>query len=647
MKTKYLFIILAIFLSSINMYSQQLNKKMKIESLQESNKINPEADKAYILVHSEVPNLRFDSNRRIDKVNKINSGDWEVWLPAGTHILKIYADGFIGIEMPPTNFGRKKSYEMNIKAIGYGASINADENLVEIIFSCNEDSIYSSYGEFAPTLSVSNIISYKLPAGEYNFTFQKKGYEDIKKTVDVKESGSYEISLKQGESSQISMMLPGIVMVTSNPVGAEILVNGQKIGNTPFQGDIVSGIHQIEIRKTLYYPEIVSITVEPGKVQTITQELKPRFGYLSIKSNVQNSTVYLDDKPIGKTPINKIEVESGNHKVRVDADLYYTFNQDLVLNDNDEKSIVAHLKPNFGYLYVTSLPEDSAIVYLDGKEVGYTPYKNDRLTSGKYLLKVTKNLFNQVEEYIVIQDEAKTEKNVVLNKNFGEITVIAKDANIYVNDKLVGKDEYVAKLSAGKYKVITSIDERYYDGKEDVYIARGDNKTIDLTPKPKMGSISVFVEPQDASNALIYIDNEFKGNAPLVSPLIIGNHIVTARVDGYLDNENNISISENNISNLRIQMLTYEGSQLQIADKWGQVKWYSLGAAAAAGIASGIFHLVAENNYDKYKSANTSNSAKDYRDKVDSYNSLANTALYVATTALSAALISWIIQSTF
>ncbi|MGD1046295.1 MAG: tetratricopeptide repeat protein [Bacteroidota bacterium] len=93
----------------------QLVGLMALDSFGTSAKINPESDKAYVLVHSQIPFLRFDSNRKIDQVNQLSSGDWEVWLPAGTHILKISADGFQRLELPPMNFGKKRSYEMTIK----------------------------------------------------------------------------------------------------------------------------------------------------------------------------------------------------------------------------------------------------------------------------------------------------------------------------------------------------------------------------------------------------------------------------------------------------------------------------------------------------------------------------------------------------
>ena len=98
-----------------NLEKSQLIGQMALDSFGASTKINPESDKVYVLVHSQIPNLRFDSNRKIYQVNQLSSGDWELWVPAGTHILKITADGFQRLELPPMNFGKRRSYEMTIK----------------------------------------------------------------------------------------------------------------------------------------------------------------------------------------------------------------------------------------------------------------------------------------------------------------------------------------------------------------------------------------------------------------------------------------------------------------------------------------------------------------------------------------------------
>jgi len=109
-----------------------------------------------------------------------------------------------------------------------------------------------------------------------------------------------------------------------------------------------------------------------------------------------------------------------------------------------------------------------------------------------------------------------------------------------------------------------------------------------------MGGISLFVEPNDASNADIYINEELKGKAPLVLPLMIGNYKVTAKKGNYLDVIEQFSIGENEQKKLTLSLLTYEGSRLQTANKWGTVKWIGFICTALSGGASYYFKMTAD-----------------------------------------------------
>jgi TolB-like protein len=263
---------------------------MKVESFGESRKINMEPDKSLMLVHSQVQNLRFDSNRKIDRVNQVSSSDWEVWLPAGTHILKIDAAGFERLELPVQNYGKKKAYELKIIAVDVTSANNAEENLIDVTFQLNESNVFSSCNELAPTLTKGNAIAYKIPKGDYTFRFQKDGFADEVQKISVTEAITITIELKQGTSTKTTTP-PSKVVVKSDPPGAEILINGQKYGKTPFQGEIVAGTCQLALRKALYYPNISTFTVEEGKALELPINLKSRFGDVAIDSNVQKIVV--------------------------------------------------------------------------------------------------------------------------------------------------------------------------------------------------------------------------------------------------------------------------------------------------------------------------------------------------------------------
>jgi len=270
--------------------AQQLNYRMKVESFGESNKINTETEKSLLLVHSQVQNLRFDSNRKIDRVNQVSSSDWEVWLPAGTHILKIDAAGFERLELPVQSYGRKKAYELKIIAVDVGSAAGDEEKLMDVTFQLNESNVFSSCNDLAPILTKGKTISYKILKGDYTFRFQKVGFTDELQKVTVTEPITITVDLKQGVSTK-STAPPSKVVIKSEPTGAEILINGQRLGKTPYQGEISAGTCQLELHKPLYYPNISSFTVEEGKALELPINLKSRFGDVAVTSSVPNIAV--------------------------------------------------------------------------------------------------------------------------------------------------------------------------------------------------------------------------------------------------------------------------------------------------------------------------------------------------------------------
>ncbi|MGE5316345.1 MAG: PEGA domain-containing protein, partial [Acidobacteriota bacterium] len=309
MKHRILYLLCALALYG-SMMPAQINRQMKVESIEESTKINPEPERSLVIVRSQIPNLKFESNRNIDRVNEVSSGYWEVWLPAGTHLLKIDAAGYERLELPPKNFARKRTYEMRIIAVGYVPASRADENLIEVVFRLNRDSVASSYGEFAPIVSRSRVITYKVPKGEYTFTFRKEGCRDEKRTLNVTSPVTQNVELSAGASSA-TFRLPGIVHITSEPSGAEIVLNGQRIGTTPYQGDISAGTHQLELRKVLHYPTIAEFSLREGEAKSLSLSLKPRFGYLSVRTDPSGARIMIDGKDAGLSPVTRRECETG------------------------------------------------------------------------------------------------------------------------------------------------------------------------------------------------------------------------------------------------------------------------------------------------------------------------------------------------
>jgi len=522
--------------------------------------------------------------------------------------------------------------------------VRSDNELIELQFICNEDNVYSSYDDLTPIVSVSKSISYKLPKGSYTFRFQKNGFNELIKSVELNQAQQINIVLEKGGTTN-KFALPGIVRIVSDPSNAEVLINSQKVGNTPYQTELTSGTHQLEIRKPLYYSDISSFMLEEGKTVTLQRTLKPKFGLLTVTSPIKGSRLYIDNKMIDTLPVKNQNLESSEHIVRVEAPFYHTYFDTIKINDGDRKILDVKLEPAFGSLFVYSNPENNSEVSLDGRKVGITPLRLPQLSSGKYLLRVSKEFFNDNEEYIEIKDGITLTKTVILNQNYGEVEIIAPESRIIVDAKLVGNGTFSGRLTPGKHTVKADRGEQYYLKEEEIFLSIGEKKKITLETEGKIGGVSIFAEPEEVSDAEIYVNGEMKGNAPLVIPLLIGKYSITAKKTNYLDAIEQIEIEENVKKSLTFTLLTYEGSRLQLKNKWGTVKWIAAGTALISAGTGVYFLLASDNHYDEYKSAHSTTQAVDLRHKSVSELNLGKTLLYVATATASAALISWIVQS--
>jgi len=603
---------------------------------------------AGLRILSDLDGLKFDSYDKIVKVTS-DPGSSLLFLSPGEQVVIVYMTGFAPLKIILADVGvHLKSgmvWQLKLTGTRAGSLSRADDNLFDVVFQLNQDAVYSWYGELAPMPSKGQTAAYKLPKGYYTFHFQKDGYKPEERTINIDKSITETVSLSPDASSASLLKLPGIAVITSEPSGAEIILNGQKLSSSPFQGELQPGNYELELRKVFYQSDISSFSVEQGNTITISRKLNPKFGFISVSSSVADSKVTLDGKFIGNVPVEKYQVESSAHTVVAEAPLYHSVTEGFIIKDGEQKNINAVLKPAFGLLKITSQPENGVDIYIDGVKTGQTPYINNKTASGRYLLRVTKELYRDYEEQIIITDGAETIKNIILDKNFGELTIISEGSEIVLNGRVIGKDKVLQKLNAGKYTISSVRGDKYYEAKQDVYLSIGERKEITLTPKPKIGGLSLFVEPAEAAGADIYIDNEPKGKAPLVMSLLVGDYTVTAKKDNFLDETQRFSIPENERIKLTLTMFTYEGSRLHTANKWATAKWISLAGTAAFGGASYYFNTSADKNNDKYKTTMINSDALDYKKNVNDNKKMSGYFLYAASAALSSALISWIVQT--
>ncbi|HPC36714.1 MAG TPA: PEGA domain-containing protein [Candidatus Marinimicrobia bacterium] len=679
-------LLLTIFLLGASLLAQEELQEFEVKIQLVEKGVSAEPNSAKLLVKSTIPDLTFESNRGIKKVEKDAEGEWKLTLYPGNQQLAIKAAGFLSYSERFT-FDKQKVYDCLVTPKSKGSLEKIDQNLFEITFELNVDEVYCSFGQYAPLLSSGKKVIFKMPAGEYTFRFEKNQFRPVLLTLKVDQDKTVPIKLEADVTQRVAYRPPGIVAVETNPPGAEVLIDGQKFPSTPATFNLTEGEHEIELRKAFYYPYYGKFTLAAGESKTVRQNLIPRFGYVTINSVPSGVEVFLNGKSVGITPIQNLKQNSGSYLLTAKLDMYYPYEEKFDLKDNELKEFSIVFKPAFGTLEIHSTPEEGAEVLINGKKVGVTPYIDQRCPSGNYQIEVRKKLYYSATETIPVEDGKATQRTFVLKSNYGriainsspeegaevwidgklvgvtpyldpkcpsgiyqvevkkpyffptseQITVVdnketrrtfilnpsvgtlvvnAPGADIYLNDTRLGTGKIEKKLDPGIY-TITAQRDKYYPETKEIYLTFGEVKTVDIDLQPKIGSLSINVEPLEARNANIIFDSKPVGQAPKVITDLIGVHQIEVTAPRFLPESRSITIVENQNIPVKFKLMTYEGSILQKQAYWKRNSYISLGLAALSAGAGIVLNRYAHTNYDKYTTAPTKDDAVTYRKNVE------------------------------
>ncbi len=270
----------------------------------------------------------------------------------------------------------------------------------------------------------------------------------------------------------------------------------------------------------------------------------------------------------------------GTHKYRVSASDYHP-QEGVVKIQNKDKvhELNIRLRQNYGYLTVGEPDKfDGSEIYLDDKMIGVTPINQMHVKSGEYTLTVKRDLFEPFIQKIQIKDSVYTAIVPQYVENFGKIKVSAQDPEclIYVDGKLVGKAEnsHELQLETGEH-IIEIRREAHRTMKRKINVPKGSYTPYHLPVLvPICGKLQVVSEPRDAE---VWIDGEKVGTAMAIfSNVLIGEHRVMVKANGYRPEEFSVTIEENQLARIEKKLSdqcnfmltsTPEGAIIQIDGK--------------------------------------------------------------------------------
>lgn len=123
----------------------------------------------------------------------------------------------------------------------------------------------------------------------------------------------------------------GTLEVSSVTTGADVSIDGEKVGTIPLPGPLTTltpGEHTIKVEKPGFAPYIDVFKIDRKKPARVEVELVAVAGVLKLKTNVEAARVYVDGKFVGEAPLTT-EIAVGARAVQVSKGGFKDFFQNI------------------------------------------------------------------------------------------------------------------------------------------------------------------------------------------------------------------------------------------------------------------------------------------------------------------------------
>jgi hypothetical protein len=394
------------------------------------------------------------------------------------------------------------------------------------------------------TLLLLIVITSSLAAKISVKSFQKlENDEDAKVNEPIKDPNGDACAIVKVVTSQTGFLFEsdqtGIVKVVQkqSAIWVYIPAGSKRITiEHPQLGVLKDYLFPISIKKATAY----ELVLNTGKiVTTVIEEINSQ--WLNINPIPSDAMVYVNDRFV-KNGAYQARLKPGTYSYRVEAPLYYAEAGKVVIADTT-KILNVELKPGFGFISVTSEPEQEAKILVDGKlQTKTTPGTTEPISSGEHTVQVFKEMYQPSFQKIVVEDGKTTTANFKLIPTFAEINIkTPNEATIFINNEQKGTGSWSGRLNAGVYS-IEARKPNHYSAKKDIEIMAGDKQVIDLLPVPIYGSLDVISNPIGAT---IAINGKVYGTTPnTISDLIIGEYEVELSLNQHVTSIERIIVTE-------------------------------------------------------------------------------------------------------
>lgn len=297
-----------------------------------------------------------------------------------------------------------------------------------------------------------------LAPGDYVLGFSAPGYRNDWQKISVpKGSLKYKVEL---------VPVTTAALITSEPAGAAVTMDGKNLGITPLViRDLKVGEYSADLTMAGHAGIPVSWKITDPHPVSVHGVLVSNRGTLNITSTPAEAQVFVDNTPVGRTPL-KLQRPEGRYMLRLEYAGYIPEERNVVLYKGRVSSLAVKLSSKPGGVSVSSVPA-GAEIFVNGAKQGVTPCTVQNLQPGKYTVQIRRPGYDPVEKTVQVVAAAVDKLHVNLVSSSGSVVFNVRPVGVevFLDDKVLGMtkslvpgsdstvDFRVGNLTPGTHKI--------------------------------------------------------------------------------------------------------------------------------------------------------------------------------------------------
>ncbi len=295
---------------------------------------------------------------------------------------------------------------------------------------------------------------------------------------------------------------------------------------------LLQGDARVSAQKQGYHPLRETFRVDGSANQEVLFQLNRLPDYFRIQSTpVAISSVRVDDRDLGVTPLSDIDLESGEHELLLRADRYLDHRQTIqVEGGGHELSLTIEMLPAWANYELTSVPS-VARVFVDDLEIGSTPLTVE-LLQGSRQLKISRKGFKTWQENIDVIAGNHQLLPVTLLKADGKVSVRSNPpgASVTVNRQYRGRTPLSIALAPDReYQLAFSL-AGHRNATRNLRVRSDQDASVLVNLQALVGLVTVKSEP---AGATVKVDGVNRGETNLQLKLSAQPHLIEFSKPGF------------------------------------------------------------------------------------------------------------------